>query len=261
MEEWQKDAAAIKLQATWRGKQVRSAKVTAEDTYTVVLPEGTPNAGFTPAALPPLPSVKVAKVSPNSWAEKSGVKVGDKLLKVGEQMVSKMAKDDFLAAVKERRPVELTFAHAVHDFSKELVSEAGVGEPYVIKEGRAGGHREHPPPILPRSRRRPRTTRRRWVSTARTARDAVGADKQAGVHGAFHNLNQKTDPGEELDHGGARACFLNVWGDVSQIQHDLKKIAENMKVQKPGIMVADGVVNVKFDHWQTPEECPCPFIG
>ena len=91
----------------------------------------------------------------------------------------------------------------------------------------------------------------RWVSAARTARDAVGADKQAGVHGAFHNLNQKTDPCEELDHGGARACFLNLWGDVSQIQRDLKKIAENMQVQKPGIMVADGVVNVKFEHWQT----------
>ena len=77
-----------------------------------------------------------------------------------------------------------------------------------------------------------------------------------GIKDAFRKLSGKQDPPKEVEvpHGGARACYLNIYcepGQTSAILSELKTIAKAQKIQQPAVLIpGDNVVNAKFVHWR-----------
>lgn len=91
----------LRLRFTRRGRRMFSVVADASDI----------RLGFVPAAMPPQP-VLVEKVERGSWAERSGVAVGDELVTVDRWNSQQLTASELAHLTRFSRPLQLTFARA-----------------------------------------------------------------------------------------------------------------------------------------------------
>eukprot|EP00929_Paragymnodinium_shiwhaense_P089755 TRINITY_DN4994_c0_g1_i1.p1 TRINITY_DN4994_c0_g1~~TRINITY_DN4994_c0_g1_i1.p1 ORF type:complete len:656 (-),score=216.59 TRINITY_DN4994_c0_g1_i1:51-2018(-) len=82
-------------------------KATGPKEISVTAVEGIGEMGWMASAPPPGP-VLIKSVMPGSWAEKSGLQVGDRLMSVNNREIAQLTKDDMKAALRNR-PVSCVF--------------------------------------------------------------------------------------------------------------------------------------------------------